>query len=97
MSFLSLLSFAISFCSVERSIEVSKIMDKNTVVAAVGPLLGYRTRTGKGYNNMCSNSSTSGLHLSKDYNHNGRAVQKAREIRSPYFACYYFSPLLRMG
>ena len=65
MSFLSLMSFAISFCSVERSIEVGKIGDKNTVDAAVVPLLGYRTSTGKGYNNMCSNSSTSGLHLGK--------------------------------
>ena len=66
MSFLSLMLFAVSFCSLERSIEVSKIGDKNTVDAAVVPLLVYRTSTGKGYNNMCSNSSTSWLHLIKD-------------------------------
>ena len=60
------MSFAISFCSVGQSIEVSKIGDNNAVAAAVVPLLGYRTSTGKGYNNMCSNSSTSELHLGKD-------------------------------
>ena len=50
----------------EQSIEVGKIGDENTVAAAVAPLLSYRTSKGIGDNNMCSNSSTSELHLGKD-------------------------------
>ena len=76
---------------------VSRVIGTGSKAAAIESFLSYRTRPGKGYNSMCSNSSISGLHLGEDWTHNTKAAQKTQKLKSSYDPCYCSSPFLQMG